>query len=46
MAPKYPFIASTLEKATLGDAYDPLKAFTYQEGDVQGHDPIIEENYD
>ena len=43
---QFPFVASALEKLKLGDAYDPLQSFTYQEDEVQGYNAITEENHD
>ena len=43
---RYPFVASDLEKAELGNAYDPLQRFTYQEDEVRSYGPITEENHD
>lgn len=41
----YPFIASELEKASLGDLYNPSKSFAYQEDEIEGCGPITEENH-
>ena len=46
MAPTHPFIASALEKAMLGDAYDRSKRYTYHEDEIQGYGYITEENHD
>ena len=46
MAPTHPFIASALEKAMLGNAYDRSKPYTYLEDEIQGYGYITEENHD
>ena len=46
MAPTRPFVASALEKAMLGDAYDRSKQYTYHKDEIQGYGCITEENHD
>ena len=45
MAPTRPFVASALEKAMLGDAYDRSKQYTYHEDEIQGYGCVTEENH-
>jgi len=46
MAPKHPYIASTLERIAAGTAYNAKEYFFYKEPDIEDRTPVTQENHD